>query len=186
MKLIIGLGNPGNEYEKTRHNIGYMVIDEYLKSLDTTYTWQKKFNSLYTTIIVKDEKVILVKPETYMNLSGEAVQKFIHFYKIPLNDLLVIQDDLDLPLSKYRLKINSNSGGHNGIKNIIDNLGTNAFLRLKIGISKNNLIDTKDYVLGHFNSEELELLKKTYPIVNNLLNDFIKGTNPDILMNKYN
>ena len=186
MKLIIGLGNPGKEYENTRHNIGYMVIDEFLKSLDTTFTWQNKFNSLYTTINVKEEKVILVKPTTYMNLSGEAVQKFVNFYKIALSDLLVIQDDLDLPLSKYRLKINSNSGGHNGIKNIIANLGTNAFLRLKIGISKNNLIDTKDYVLGHFNSEELELLKEIYPKLNNLINDFIKGTNPDILMNKYN
>ncbi len=185
MKLIIGLGNPGQEYQNTRHNIGYMVIDEYLKN-GKEVNWHQKFKSSYTTLNIASEKVIFVKPETYMNLSGEAIQEFVNFYKINNEDILVIQDDLDLSLGKYRLKINSSSGGHNGIKSIINSLGTDAFLRLKVGISKNSLIDTKDYVLSHFTPEELTTLTNIYPELNNIINDFIKNTNSQNLMNKYN
>lgn len=181
MKLIVGLGNPGKEYENTRHNIGFMVIDNYLSSA----SWQKKFNALYTTEIINNEKVIFVKPETYMNLSGNSVIEFVNFYKIEPQDILVIHDDLDLPFGKIRVKTNSSAGGHNGIKSIIDRLGTNTFARLKIGISHNTNGDTKDFVLGKFNNEELKVIRDLYPLTSNIINDFIKY---DInkVMNDYN
>lgn len=181
MKLIIGLGNPGKEYEDTRHNIGFMVLDNYLKGS----SWQKKFNALYTTEIINNEKVIFVKPETYMNLSGNSVIEFINFYKIEYKNILVIHDDLDLPFGKIRVKTNSSAGGHNGIKSIINRIGNNNFARLKIGISHNTNGDTKDFVLGKFNKEQLAQLEKTFILTNQIIEDFIKY---DInkVMNDYN
>ena len=135
MKLIVGLGNPGKSYENTRHNIGFMIIDHFAN----TTNWKNKWSALYTEIIINNEKVLLIKPQTFMNLSGNALIEFANFYKINLEDILVIQDDLDLEVGKYRLKINSSSGGHNGIKSIIERLGSNSFARLKIGISNNKI-----------------------------------------------
>lgn len=182
MKLIIGLGNPGKEYNNTRHNIGFMLIDEYLSNKNVS--WSPKFNGLYTNLNINNEKIYFLKPQTYMNLSGECVREFMNYFKITPEDILVIQDDLDLPLGKYRLKYNSSDGGHNGIKSIINNLKTKEFARLKIGISEAKF-DTKNYVLGHFNNEEQKILNEIYPILNNILNDFQKE---DIksLMNNYN
>lgn len=181
MKLIVGLGNPGKSYENTRHNIGFMVLDHYLKDP----TWQKKFNAQYTTTMVENEKIVWIKPETYMNLSGNAVVEFVNYYKIDPKDILVIHDDLDLPFGKYRIKINSSAGGHNGIKSIINCLGTNAFARLKIGISHNIEGDTKDFVLGKFSKSQLEEIEKLYNIFNDIIDDYIKeGIN--YVMNKYN
>jgi PTH1 family peptidyl-tRNA hydrolase len=171
LKLIIGLGNPGKEYDNTRHNIGFMVIDNYLK--DKEVIWQSKFNALYTTLNINNEKVFFIKPQTYMNLSGNSVCEFVNFFKIESKDILVIHDDLDLPLGKYRIKINSSAGGHNGIKSIIERLGTNSFARLKVGISKTNAYDIKDYVLGRFTQEELKLIESLYPIFYKVINSFI-------------
>lgn len=181
MKLIVGLGNPGQNYMKTRHNIGFMVLDNYLNQP----CWQSKFQALYTTLNINNEKVYFLKPQTFMNLSGDSVVEFIHYFKINPQDILVIHDDLDLPLGKYRIKINSTAGGHNGIKSLINRLGTNSFARLKIGISRNQNEDTKDYVLGKFTKEELQTISQLYPTLNNIINDFITQ---DInqLMNKYN
>lgn len=181
MKLIIGLGNPGKSYENTRHNIGFMVIDHFAN----TTNWKNKWNALYTEIIINNEKILLIKPQTFMNLSGNALIEFANFYKIDLEDILVIQDDLDLEVGKYRLKINSSSGGHNGIKSIIERLGSNHFARLKIGISNNKRIDTKDYVLGKFTKEELETFEKLYPTFNEIITSFIT-TGIEKTMNKYN
>ncbi len=194
MKLIVGLGNPGKEYENTRHNIGFMALDNYLKdaswqrALDyylKDTSWQKKFNALYTTEIINNEKVIFVKPETYMNLSGNSVIEFVNFYKIKPQDILVIHDDLDLPFGKVRVKINSSAGGHNGIKSIIERLGNNNFARLKIGISHNTNGDTKDFVLGKFNKEQLTELEKVFFLTNKIIDSFIEY---DInkVMNDYN
>ena len=181
MKLIVGLGNPGKFYENTRHNIGFMVLDNFAN----TNKWKSKWNALYTETMVNNEKVLLVKPETYMNLSGNALIEFVNFYKINLADILVIQDDLDLPFGTYKLKTNSSAGGHNGIKSIIDRLGSNNFARLKIGISNNKEMDTKDYVLGHFNKEEMNLLEELYPTFCNIITSFItEGI--DKTMNEYN
>jgi len=181
MKLIIGLGNPGKEYDNTRHNIGFMVLDNYLENI----TWHQKFNALYTILNINNEKVYFIKPQTYMNLSGNSVIEFVNFFKIENKDILVIHDDLDLPTGNYRVKINSSAGGHNGIKSIIERLGTNSFARLKIGISHNLDYDTKNYVLGHFNKEEQEILNKNYKIYNDIINSFIKYDITKV-MNDYN
>lgn len=183
MKLVVGLGNPGKDYENTRHNIGFMVIDNYIKS--NNVTWQKKFNASFTTININGEKVLFVKPETFMNLSGNAIVEFVHYYKIESKDILVIHDDLDLPLGKYRIKTNSSSGGHNGIKSIIERLETNAFARLKIGISKNYNVDTKDYVLGRFTKEEQDVLRGLFPTFNKIINAFLSEDITKV-MNDYN
>ena len=124
MKLIVGLGNPGETYKITRHNIGFMVIDHYINDND----WKTKWNSLYYEKTINNEKVIFIKPLTYMNLSGNAVAEYVNFYKLNLSDILIIQDDLDLKIGTYRLKNNSSDGGHNGIKSIIDKLGTKNFI----------------------------------------------------------
>ena len=184
MKLIVGLGNPGKEYEKTRHNAGFMVIDNFAKEKNVEIT-KKKYDGLYAELNINDEKVILLKPQTYMNLSGESVQKYVNFYKINKEDILVINDDLDLKVGKLRLKRGGQSAGHNGLKNIALNLNTDSFKRLKIGISNNKMIDTKDYVLGKFSKEELEVLDKVVKESSNILEDFVT-LNFEKMMSKYN
>lgn len=184
MKLIVGLGNPGKEYENTRHNIGYIFIDSLADKLGVSID-KKKFNGLYTEAVINNEKVLLVKPLSYMNLSGEVVEKFVNFYKIDINDILVINDDLDLDVGRVRLRLKGSSGGHNGLKNIALHLKTEDFKRLKIGISNNKLIDTKDYVLGKFTKEEKEIINNLKDKIVNLLMDFV-NTDFDKLMAKYN
>ncbi len=181
MKLIVGLGNPGVSYENTRHNVGFMIVDWYL---DNT-KWQEKFSGLLRMEMINGEKVIFLKPTTYMNLSGNSVQKVIHYYNISIQNILVIQDDMDLEFGKYKLKKNSSSGGHNGIKSIISCLGTDAFSRLKIGISHDFKQDTKDYVLGKFSQSELEELYDKRFLYNEIIDSFILY-GIDITMNKYN
>lgn len=181
MKLVVGLGNPGKEYNLTRHNVGFIILDKYLGDIN----WSSKFNGLYYEKNINNEKVIFVKPQSYMNLSGNVVQKFINFYKIDTKDLLVIHDDLDLPVGKFRIKINSSSGGHNGIKDIISCLNTNEFVRLKIGISQNRNIDTKDYVLGKFSKSDLEIIEKNNNAYKEIIENF-NYNNIELLMNKYN
>lgn len=182
MKLIVGLGNPGKEYDNTRHNIGFMIIDNYLGNAN----WQKKFKGLYISLTINNEKVYFLKPETFMNLSGESVREIVTFFKINPKDILVIHDDLDLELGRIRIKENSSDGGHNGIKSIISALGTKDFLRLKVGISHNKNYNTKDYVLGHFSKEEQDIINKNYPVFNSIIDDFIKNTDSSKLMNTYN
>lgn len=172
MKLVVGLGNPGNGYIKTRHNIGFNILDMICDKYNLSFNLNKKFNALDTTINVNGEKVILVKPLSYMNLSGDVVCLYVNYYNIDLNDILIIHDDLDMVLGKIRLVYDSSSGGHNGIKSIIGRLGSQKFLRLKIGISNDKSVDTKDYVLGKFNKEEDEILNSTYTKLSNLLEDF--------------
>ena len=184
MKLIIGLGNPGKEYENTRHNIGYIFIDSLASKLGVSID-KKKFNGLYTETMINNEKVLLVKPLSYMNLSGEVVAKFVNFYKIDVKDILIINDDLDLEVGRIRLRAQGSSGGHNGLKNIALHLNTEEFKRLKIGISNNKLIDTKDYVLGKFSKEEIKTINDLKDQINDLLIDFI-SIDFERLMAKYN
>lgn len=173
MKLIVGLGNPGNEYKTTRHNIGFNVLDYIAYSKNITFKENKKFNALESFLVINGEKVILIKPLSYMNLSGTVVRKYVNFYNILSTDILIIQDDLDMPLGKIRVLFNSSSGGHNGIKNIEENLGTREYTRLKVGISKDNNIDTKDYVLGKFSDNDILILNDVYIKLSNLIEDFI-------------
>ena len=181
MKLIVGLGNPGKEYDKTRHNVGFMVLDYFPGNND----WQEKFDAMYHSEMIDGEKVIFIKPLTYMNLSGDAVIKYVNFFNINTDDILVIHDDMDLPVGKYRLKYKSSCGGHNGIRSIINSLGTDCIPRLKIGISRENNYDVKDYVLGKLNKEDLKLLSDNFDTYKNIMEEFIK-TNIDTVMLHYN
>lgn len=182
MKLIIGLGNPGKKYDNTRHNIGFMILDDYLEK----GRWSKNDYAEYIKADIDGSKVIFIKPTTFMNLSGNAVRYFIKYYKIDIKDILVIQDDLDLETGVAKLKVNSSSGGHNGISSIIESLATNEFLRLKIGISKPGDNDTINYVLHTFSKEDMEKISKKIPVMKQAIEDFILGTNAEELMNKYN
>lgn len=182
MKLVVGLGNPEKKYEKTRHNCGFRAIDFY--ATKNNLSFKNKYNSLYTENLVNNEKLILVKPQTYMNLSGTAVKKFVDFYNIELKDLLIIYDDVDFSVGTFKIKRNGSSGGHNGVKNIIDNLKTEEIQRIRIGISKNN-IQLIDYVLGKFSNEDEKLIEQELCIIGNIIDDF-SIYNIDKLMEKYN
>lgn len=181
MKLVVGLGNPGKEYENTRHNIGFMSLDHYLG----TVKYSKKFNAEYYKTNISGEKYIFIKPLSYMNLSGKVVYDFVNFYKLDLNDVLVVQDDMDLEFGKIRIKINSSSGGHNGIKDIIKYLNSTSFARIKVGIAHNRNMDTKDYVLSKFSKEELNILSNSFSVVDKIIEDFSKLSIQE-LMSKYN
>lgn len=186
MKLIVGLGNPGKEYDKTRHNVGFMVVDNYINHLNVSDSlWKKKFNSLYLQTDINGEKVIIMKPLTYMNLSGQAVKEVVDYFKIRISDILVISDDLDLFVGNFKLKEAGSSGGHNGLKNIALCLGTENFKRLKIGISKDSSIDIKDYVLGRISREELSTFDNLFKELNLIIDDFFVLPFSD-LMSKYN
>lgn len=181
MKLIVGLGNPGKDYQNTRHNVGFLVLDNYLKTSD----WKEKFNALYHEERMNGDKVIFVKPLTYMNLSGDAVVKFVNYYDVNMEDILVIHDDLDLPFSTYKLKKNSSAGGHNGIKSIINRLGSQEFARLKVGVSHDRSVDTKDYVLGNFSKCEKEQFDVMQNDFNKIIESFVNA-GIDRTMNIYN
>ena len=184
MKLIVGLGNPGREYENTRHNIGFLTVDKYADKLGVSIT-KSKFNGLYGDAIINGQKVLLLKPQSYINLSGEVIRSFVDFYKINIDDILIIHDDLDLQVGTYKIKQKGSSGGHNGLKNIELHLSTQEYKRIKIGISNNKNIDTKDYVLGKLSKEESELLKEVQNQVISILDDYFKVSFSD-LMAKYN
>lgn len=154
MKLIVGLGNPGKQYENTRHNIGFEVIEELSKNFSILLD-QSKFKGLYGVGFYKGEKVVLLKPLTYMNLSGESIRAVMDYYRIETEDIVVIYDDLDLPAGKIRLRQKGSAGGHNGIKSTIAHLGTQEFNRIRIGIDRpKNGMKVPDYVLGRFSEEE--------------------------------
>ena len=184
MKLIVGLGNPGREYRNTRHNVGFMVLDVFASYHNVSID-QSKFSGLYSQLTIDGEKVILLKPQKYMNLSGEVVRDFVRFFKIDVSDILVISDDLDMAIGNFKLKPKGSSGGHNGLKNIETHIGTQEYKRFKIGISNNKLMDTKDYVLGKFSGSDKEVLDQIIKSSVSILNDFI-NVSFDLLMNKYN
>lgn len=184
MKLIVGLGNPGNEYKNTRHNIGFMALDKIAVYFNTTFN-KNKFSGQFAEFIYNDDKIILLKPGKYMNLSGEVIRDFINFYKISIEDILIICDDLDTQVGTFRLRYKGSSGGHNGLKNIELHLGTKNYKRIKIGISNNKLFDTKDYVLGKFSSDDLNLINPILDLSPKIVEDFL-NLSFDRLMNKYN
>lgn len=179
MKIIVGLGNPGKQYEKTRHNAGFITIDKVAKALGVSVT-TKKFKALIAETFVRGEKVILVKPQTYMNLSGESVREIIDYYDAYPEDIIVISDDKDLDVGILRIRTKGSSGGQNGIKSIINHLGTQEFTRIKVGIGKNPLINTADYVMGKID-EETAIDRAAQAIL-----DIIEGKEVLELMNIYN
>jgi peptidyl-tRNA hydrolase, PTH1 family len=167
--LIAGLGNPGKEYEKTRHNAGFMFVDYFFEKFRNKFgfsDWKldKKLKSKVSIGKIKDEKIILLKPQTFMNLSGVAVAATRKYYKVKLENLIVAHDEIDLPLGKYRLSKNASSAGHNGVQDIIEKLGTKEFARLRIGIENRGEIkfETEKYVLGRFTVAEMKTLSKVF------------------------
>ncbi len=157
MKIIVGLGNPTKEYENTRHNVGFMVIDELMNKWSTP-SMKQQFKGEVVKVKRNGEDIILLKPLTYMNLSGESLIQVMNFYKVPVEDVLVIYDDLDIPTGKLRLRQSGSAGGHNGIKSIIQHVQTQNFQRLRVGIDRDSRIPVVNYVLGKFTKEEKPLI----------------------------
>ena len=183
MHLIVGLGNPGKEYENTRHNIGFNAIDVISKKYKIELN-RIKFKGVYGETFIKGEKVILLKPSTFMNLSGESIRAVMDFYKINKEDVLVIYDDISLEVGRLRIRDKGSAGGHNGIKSIISHMGTEEFGRIKIGVGqpKGDLVN---YVLGNFAKEEKQILDEVLETVV-LATEVIIKEDVKEAMNKYN
>ncbi len=183
MKCIVGLGNPGKKYEGTRHNLGFNVIAKIAEKLNVDTT-QQKFNSIFAKTQVKGETILLVQPLTFMNRSGQAVREVVDFYKLDMDDLLVIYDDKDFNIGQVRLRKQGSAGGHNGIKSIINSLGTNEFNRMRLGIGAPEY-DQINHVLSKFYPEEQKVIDKVIDHAAEAVIYFANNT-MDNTMNKYN
>ncbi len=183
MFLIVGLGNPGKEYDGTRHNIGFAAVDCIAEKYNIELN-REKFKGVFGEGFINNKKVILLKPTTYMNLSGESVREIVNFYKISNEEIIVMYDDISLPVGKMRIREKGSHGGHNGIRNIILNLGTDVFPRVKIGVGapKGNLVS---HVLGKFSDEENVILKETVDASVKAAETIISSDTKEA-MNKYN
>ena len=186
MFIIVGLGNPTKEYEGTRHNVGFDVIDALADKYNISVTEREK-RAFCGKGIIEGQKVILAKPQTYMNLSGESVRGFIDYYKVdPETELLVIFDDISLDVGQLRIRKKGSAGGHNGIKNIIQHLGSNVFQRIKVGVGeKPKEYDLADYVLGHFSKAEREVMNDGYKNAIEAVEMIVRG-DIDAAMNVFN
>ena len=185
MKIIAGLGNPGQKYDKTKHNTGFMTMDHYLDEKDLSLD-KDKFEGHWTKQKINGEDVILLEPQTYMNESGRSVSQVANFFKVDPEDILIIQDDMDMPIGKIRIRANGKSGGHNGIKSVIRDLGTEKFNRLKIGIRHPKNATVVSWVLTPFNDEQQKLMDDAFDTSVKIIDDFIAGRDSQYLMNKYN
>ncbi len=185
MKLIVGLGNVGKKYEQTRHNIGFEVIDHLIERHDLKLDKQK-FRGAYTVAHLFGEKVVFLEPLTYMNLSGEAVRPLMDYYNIEVEDILVLYDDLDLAQGHIRLRQKGSAGGHNGIKSLIQHLGTQEFKRIRIGIDRSSRIPVVDYVLQKFSHEEMKTMQPVIAHVADAVEAFIQNEKFENIMNQYN
>lgn len=185
MKLIIGLGNPGKEYNNTRHNIGFSFLDFYLKYKGINEKWSSKNEGQYISTSLYNNKVIFLKPQTFMNLSGNCVRKFVDYYNIDIEDILVVSDDLDLKIGNFKLKSSGSFGGHNGLKDIEAKIGSSDYKRLKIGISNDKNLDTKDYVLGRLSNDEQEKIHELFEHLCVIIDEYFSLNFSD-LMSKYN
>ncbi len=186
MKLIVGLGNPGEQYKLTRHNIGFIFIDEYLKENKITDI-KEKYKSEFVQITYRGEKIFFQKPLTFMNLSGQAVGEAVRFFKInPAADLFVIYDDMDMSFGKIKIRKEGRAGGHNGVKSLIQHVGEE-FVRIKYGIGKaKSKEETVGHVLGKFSPEEKEILGESRKKIFSLIDDIKDDMDIIKLMNKYN
>lgn len=182
MKLVVGLGNPGRKYKNTKHNVGFMCLDFYAKKNNLVFKKENKFSG--ESLKIGD--MLLLKPHTFMNLSGESIRKIIQFYDVHIENVLIIYDDLSLPLGKIRLREQGSAGGHNGIKSVIQHFHTNQFKRIKIGIDSNPLIDSKDYVLSKFSKQEFKELEVTVESVSDIIDEFKRNDDFVTIMNKFN
>ncbi len=186
MWLVAGLGNPGPQYENTRHNAGFKTIDVLCEKLKTELN-KKKFNANYGEATLKGEKVLLVKPQTFMNNSGEAVGKLSRFYKIPIERVIIISDDISLPVGKIRVRAKGSAGGHNGLKSIIAHLSSDTFKRVKVGVGEKPHpdYDMINWVLGKLPNEQLPDYNNALSRAADAVCELITGTT-DSAMNKFN
>ncbi len=183
MKLVVGLGNPGSRYEGTRHNVGFEVIDRLAES-SAASGFQTKFKGQMAELREEPHKVLLVKPETFMNLSGQCVRQFMDFYQVPIEDLFVVCDDFNLPLGKLRIRARGTHGGHNGLRDIQAHLGTTEYSRLRIGVGDPDG-NAVDYVLGRFRPTERPVIEEAVAQAVQAVVTWIRqGT--DACMNQYN
>ena len=186
MFLIVGLGNYPKEYDLTRHNIGFMCVDNLVQKFGVDFKTETKFKADMATLNFNGEKLLVIKPLTFMNLSGEAVQKVISFYKIPVDNILVVYDDISLEIGKFRFRASGSDGGHNGIKSIIQHLGTDKFSRLKVGIGPQpDNVKSETYVLQKFSSIQIPVLNKVVSVSVDAIEDYLKLGITDV-QNKYN
>ena len=185
MYVIAGLGNPGREYEGTRHNVGFMTLDALADKYNIDVR-EKAFKGLIGKGVIEGNKVILVKPQTYMNLSGECIRQVMDYYKVDPSEFIVIYDDISLGVGQIRIRAKGSAGGHNGIKNIIAHLGGQVFPRIKVGVGeKPPKWDLADYVLGHFSKEEQEQMEEGYEHAVCAVKEIVTG-NIEAAMNEYN
>lgn len=183
MKVVVGLGNPGREYAGTRHNVGYGVVD-ILAASPRAGRFQERFAGAVAELTEGAGKVLLVKPMTFMNLSGQCVRELLDFYQVPVEELLVVCDDINLPLGKLRFRSRGSHGGHNGLRNIQQHLGTSEYARLRIGVGapENDLVD---HVLSRFRARELPIIRDAAALAAQAVGVWIeKGT--EVCMNRYN
>ncbi len=174
-KLIIGLGNPTKKYKNTRHNIGFIFIDMLSEKYNIKF--KRKFDSLIGELIINNTRILLIKPQTFMNTSGIAVKQVVEAYNVDTNDILLIFDDLDLPFGKIKFKLNSSAGGHNGVKDIIEKLHTQNIQRIKYGIlnqNKKDIYNITDFVLSKFSREEINKIHEDFNLIEEEINKFLK------------
>ena len=184
MKVVIGLGNPGKKYEKTRHNIGFIAVDNLRKEMNISDE-REKFQALVSETNIDGEKVIFLKPQTFMNLSGNSVIEIVNFYKLdPKKDIIVIYDDMDLSFGDIRIREKGSSGGHNGIKSIISHIGEE-FIRIKCGIGAKEK-GAVEHVLGEFSQTEQKDLEEILEKIYNCVIEMLSVQNLDRIMQKYN
>lgn len=186
MKMIVGLGNIGTRYDETRHNTGFMVVDQLARDYHLGAFTHLKQEAVAVSGVINGEKVMLVKPTTFMNDSGRAVGSLVDYYDIDLDDLVIVNDDLDMPVGKVRLKTHGASGGHNGLKSIISALGTKNFNRVKVGIDHPQHGTVVSHVLGKFSKEERPKFDQAVEQAEHALEDWINGEDFAKLMNAYN
>jgi len=181
-RLVVGLGNPGKTYEKSKHNIGFICLDYYAKQKKFKFKKEPKFQG---EVLVVGQNVLL-KPKTFMNLSGNSVKSVADYYKINIEDILVISDDIDLPFPKLRLREKGSAGGHNGLKSIISCLGASEFKRCRIGIGRDDSKEVRDHVLSDFSKAEMKELSDTCIVVEQMIDFFFANESFQISMNKIN
>ena len=186
-KLIVGLGNPGDKYFETKHNVGFMLVDQMAKSLNLTFSHDKIFQADIASTFLNGEKVYFVKPTTFMNESGKAVHALLTYYGLDIEDLLVIYDDLDMEVGKLRFRQKGSAGGHNGIKSIIAETGTQEFDRIKIGIGRPQKgMSVVNHVLGKFSEDDYAIILLTLDKVETALNHYLKTNDFEDTMRRYN
>ena len=186
-KLVVGLGNPGSKYHETRHNVGFMAIDLMAKELGLTFSEEKTFKAEVASTFLNGEKVYFVKPTTFMNESGKAVHALLTYYGLDIEDLLIIYDDLDMEVGKIRLRAKGSAGGHNGIKSIIQHIGTQTFNRVKIGIGRpKNGMSVVNHVLSTFDKDDYIGILQSIDKVDDSVNYYLQEKNFEKTMQRYN